>query len=85
MLAFMGAFMILMVVMDMVWILRPMVDFSGPEAAGTGLANIWLDICGVVGPLGIYAWFVPRKIASGPLLPLKDPLLHEALSHKNYV
>ena len=45
----------------------------------------WLDICGVVGPLGIYAWFVTRKIASGPLLPLKDPLLHEALSHKNYV
>jgi hypothetical protein len=85
MLAFMGVFMIVMVVMDMVWILRPMVDFAGPESASSGLANIWLDICGVVGPIGIFGGFVAMKIAKGPLLPLKDPLLHEALKHKNYV
>ncbi|MBO6740652.1 MAG: hypothetical protein JJ916_12425 [Phycisphaerales bacterium] len=84
-LAIMGSFMILMVIMDMVWILRPMVDFANPSEGGSAIANIWLDIAGVVGALGLFAGLVALKIAKGPLLPLKDPMLHEALKHKNYV
>lgn len=85
-LALMGCYMLLMVVLDMVWILRPMVDFASPEGtAGSGIATIWLDIAGVVGVLGIYAGVVAMQIAKGPLLPIKDPMLHEAMKHKNYV
>ncbi|MHA7813730.1 MAG: hypothetical protein ACX94C_10105 [Phycisphaerales bacterium] len=84
-LAIMSVYMILMVVLDMVWILRPMVDFANPAENDPGLANIWLDIAGIVGALGLYAGLVALKVAKGPLLPLKDPMLHEALKHKNYV
>ena len=31
--------------------------------------------------IGLYV----RKVVSGPLIPLKDPRLPEALHHKNYV
>lgn len=84
-LTIMSVYMLVMVVMDMVWILRPMADFARPDLAGAGLSNIWLDICGIISPLAFFAGFVVLKIAKGPLLPLKDPMLHEALKHKNYV
>lgn len=87
-LAMVSGYMILMVVMDMAWIIRPMVDFApgaGEEAAASGLANIWLDIAGVVGVLGLFAGVAALKVATGPLLPTKDPMLHESMKHKNYV
>ncbi len=88
-LAIMSVYMILMVVMDMAWIIRPMVDFaisSGDEAGtATGLSTIWLDIAGVVGVLGLFAGVAAMKMAKSPLLPIKDPMLHESMKHKNYV
>jgi hypothetical protein len=83
----MGLYMILMVVMDMVWIIRPMVDMGvGDDAsAASGLGTIWLDIAGVVAVLGLFAGVAALKVAKSPLLPLKDPMLHECLKHKNYV
>jgi len=87
-LAMVSGYMILMVIMDMVWIIRPMVDFAasaGEEAGASGLANIWLDIAGVVGVMGLFAGVAALKIAKGPLLPTKDPMLHESMKHKNYV
>ena len=44
-----------------------------------------LDLVGIFGILAMFAGLVAMKIAKGPLLPLKDPLLHEAMKHKNYV
>ncbi|MEX0877164.1 MAG: hypothetical protein WD114_06865 [Phycisphaerales bacterium] len=88
-LSLMGLYMLLMVVMDMVWIIRPMVDIHQAggleQGAASGLATIWLDIAGVVGVLGIYAGMAALKVAKSPLLPIKDPMLHEAMNHKNYV
>jgi hypothetical protein len=86
-LTIMGLYMILMVVMDMVWIIRPMVDMGvGDDAsAASGLGTIWLDIAGVVAVLGLFAGVAALKVAKSPLLPLKDPMLHECLKHKNYV
>jgi hypothetical protein len=84
----MGIYMILMVIMDMVWIIRPMVYMNSSvmeSASDPGLAGIWLDIAGVVGVLGIFAGLIALKIPQSPLLPLKDPMLHEAMKHKNYV
>jgi hypothetical protein len=86
-LCLMGCYMILMTVMDMAWIIRPMVDINSSvmEPAGAGLNEIWLDVAGVVGVLGIFAGLVALKIAKSPLLPLKDPMLHECMKHKNFV
>jgi len=81
----MGIYMILMVVLDMVWIIRPMVYMNAAGDVDPGLAGIWLDIAGVVGVLGIFGGLIARKIPQSPLLPLKDPMLHECLHHKNYV
>lgn len=86
-LAIMSLYMILMVVMDMVWIIRPMVTFAAEAEAsdGAGIVGLLIDIAGVVGVLGIFAGVAAMKIAKSPLLPLKDPMLHEAMKHKNYV
>lgn len=68
---------ILMTMFEMFWMIRPEAKGSyGPE---------WLDILGVLGPVLIMIGLFVRKVASGPLVPLKDPRLDEALDHKNYV
>lgn len=86
-LALMGLYMILMVVMDMTWIIRPMVTFaaSAETGEGAGVVGLLIDIAGVVGVLGIFAGVAALKIAKSPLLPIKDPMLHESMKHKNYV
>ena len=88
-LTIMGLYMIFMVVMDMVWIIRPMVDFAASASAeagsASGITTIWLDIAGVVCVLGFYAGIAALKVAKSPLLPIKDPMLHESMKHKNYV
>jgi len=86
-LALMGLYMILMVVMDMTWIIRPMVTFaaSAETGEGAGIVGLLIDIAGVVGVLGIFAGVAALKIAKSPLLPIKDPMLHESMKHKNYV
>ncbi|MFG0246196.1 MAG: hypothetical protein ACF8MF_09130 [Phycisphaerales bacterium JB052] len=86
-LAVMSLYMILMVVMDMVWIIRPMVSFAAEAdgGEGAGLVGLLVDIAGVVGVLGIFAGVAAMKVAKSPLLPLKDPMLHESMKHKNYV
>ena len=84
----MSAYMLLMVVMDMTWIIRPMVDIQASaveSASNGGVFGVVLDISGVVGVLGIFAGLVALKVAKSPLLPIKDPMLHECMNHKNYV
>ncbi|MDF1809543.1 MAG: hypothetical protein P1U42_07605 [Phycisphaerales bacterium] len=84
----MSVYMLLMVVMDMTWIIRPMVDIQSSaveSASNAGVFGIVLDIAGVVGVLGIFAGLVALKVAKSPLLPIKDPMLHESMKHKNYV
>ncbi len=84
----MGIYMIVMVALDMVWIIRPMVDVQSlavNPASDPGLFGIVLDFAGVLGVLGIFGGLIALKIAKSPLLPLKDPMLHESMGHKNYV
>jgi hypothetical protein len=84
-LALLSVYMLVMVLLDMVWILRPMVDFANPGEEGAGAMGLLIDVAGIVGALGLFMGLVALKVAKGPLLPLKDPMLHEALKHKNYV
>jgi hypothetical protein len=47
--------------------------------------DLWLDVLGLLGPVFLFLAVVVRRIAANPLVPLKDPRLHEVLAHKNYV
>jgi len=87
-LAFMGVWMLVVTVLDVIFIIRPMVytgtDWTPALEAATP-ANWWLDVFGILGAFGIYGFFLVRKLGSGTLIPTKDPFLPEALAHKNYV
>lgn len=86
----MAVFLIVMTVMDMYWIIRPMVYVPNDAVVQGGLTDpgavgFLLDAAGVVGVLGVWGWLLTLRVESGWLLPIKDPMLHESLKHKNYV
>lgn len=81
-----AAWVVFVHVMDMMFIIRPMV-YTGkgaPEAPAGGM-GLLLDIAGPVGVLALFGFLLLRKIGSGPLVPLRDPRMAEAMHHKNYV
>jgi len=74
-----AAWQLAMHAVDLLYMVRPI-------ARHTNLGqHIWLDILGLLGPLCIFLGFVAWRVGTAPLIPLKDPRLAEALSHKNYV
>lgn len=84
----MAVYVVIITVLDMAWIIRPMAYLNaGADKVDPGYAsvNVLLDIAGVVGVLGIFGAILVWKVGRGPLLPLKDPMLHESMNHKNYV
>lgn len=84
-LAFMAAWMLLMIAADLCWNVRPMVYAGAAPQSVPGPTAWWLDVVGLVGPVALFAGLLIRRIASGPLVALKDPMMDEALSHTNYV
>jgi len=84
-LALVGVWIIAMQFADMIWIMRPMVYAGLPAAEVPGPENWWVDAVAIIGVLGLYLGTLVRRIGAGPLVPLKDPRLHESLAHKNYV
>ncbi len=84
-LSIMAGWAVLMEAADIFWIVRPMV-YAGVEHADKVHADrLWLDAAGLVGVLALFLGLLVRKIYSGPLVPLKDPRLPEALHHRNYI
>lgn len=82
-LAIFAAWSILMQIADIYWIIRPQLYALAEDKVRMDL--LWLDIAAIVGVLGIFFGLVARKVGSGVLVPLRDPRMHEALHHKNYV
>lgn len=82
-----GVYMLVLTLADLIWVIRPMVYLDVPwiTHADPGPSGWWVDAAGIIGVLGIYGALLIRQIASAPLIPTKDPMLHEALAHKNYV
>jgi hypothetical protein len=75
---------------DVVYMIRPSVQIAhipGHEAHGSlhPLSNWWIDLGGWLGPVCLYLGVLARRVARNPLIPLRDPRLHEALHHRNYV
>ncbi len=81
--AILATWIILMVVLDFLWIVRPMVYVG--EMAEADPASWILDIAAIVGVLGIWFGLLLRRIAKGPLVAKNDPKMPEALRHRNYV
>lgn len=81
-LAVAGAYLLVMQVLDMVWIIRPMAYVDG---ASTTPVSWWLDVVAVVGTMSVFAGLLVNAIGTTPLVPIKDPRLPRALEHKNYV
>lgn len=83
---FIGLWALGMEVLDLYWIVRPMVysDMT-VHTDPVKLSRVWLDVLGIVGPLGIIFGLLAWKVGSGPLMALRDPRLPEGLHHKNYV
>jgi hypothetical protein len=83
-LSIMAVWAILMEVVDMYWIVRPMV-YAADEADKLHLGALWLDIAGAFGPLCLFLGLLAVKVRRGPLVPLRDPRLAEGIEHRNYV
>ncbi|MBL8763114.1 MAG: hypothetical protein JNM07_02455 [Phycisphaerae bacterium] len=79
-LALVAVWQFLMCSADLFYVIRPM---AYPDSSG--LEHVWLDVLGWLGPVLVLLGFFARRVASNPLVPLKDPRLHEAMAHKNYV
>ncbi len=69
-----GAASVLLLVMhyvDLYWLVMPNVDHHGAHLS-------WIDLAGLLGPLGVGAWVLSLQAAKSPLYPLNDPHLAEA-------
>lgn len=82
----MSIWLLVMHVLDLYWVVRPAV-YAGAEGDKMGLGGLGLvvDIAAVVGVLALFAGLLVRKVGSGPLTPLRDPRLDEAIEHCNWV
>lgn len=77
---------------EIFWIVRPQLTETvvADGAAktfyyGGPLVLTWLDFVAPLGPaLLVIGWMI-RQVASGPLVPIRDPRLSWSLSHKNYI
>ncbi|MBX3352861.1 MAG: hypothetical protein KF684_07985 [Phycisphaeraceae bacterium] len=85
------AWLLFMHMVEIFWIVRPQMTPPVAEGAervifyGGPLKLSWLDFVGPVGPVLLLVGLVLRRIATGPLIPIKDPRLTWSLSHKNYI
>ena len=68
--------MLVMHYVDLYWLVMPTYDH---HHATFGL----VDICGLLGPVGIAAFLLARQAAAGPLYPLRDPWLTETVRVDN--
>lgn len=71
-----ASIMLVMHYVDLYWLVMPTYDH---HHATFGI----VDICGLLGPLGIAAFLLARQAAAGPLYPLRDPWLAETVKVDN--
>ena len=80
-----AVWLLVMHVLDMVWIVRPMVYVGDMIDQNPGVGGWWLDLFGIGGVVLVWTGLLIRRIGAHPLIPLRDPRLDEGIAHKNYV
>lgn len=77
--------LLLMHIVDVFWYIGPEAELPHGDAPSHAALVDWRHVTGVLGPICIFLGVLMRRIARSPLIPLRDPRLHEALHHENYV
>jgi hypothetical protein len=73
-LSFVAWLLIVLSLFDMIWLIEPSFDFSGPRLH-------WTDFTLLIGMGGIWLWSFFGELRSRALLPQHDPRLAEVLEH----
>ena len=87
-LALIGLLLIAAHALDLFYQVRPIVyklEGAGQQLIPGKVGFAWVDIAGILGPVGIFLGLALWRVGTRPLIPLRDPYLPEALEHKNYV
>lgn len=84
-LTLMAVWAILMEVLDMTFIVKPMVFIRETEAGFAPASTAWITAAASIGMLCIFMGLLWRKISQSPLVAVNDPRMAESLGHKNYV
>jgi hypothetical protein len=73
---------------DMYWLIMPVYDLAlvhhlpGPHDTH-GVLPSWIDLGGLLAPVGVILFLAARAAARGPIYPLKDPYLSETVKVEN--
>jgi hypothetical protein len=61
---------------DLYWLVMPTLDAAGAQFS-------WIDLAGLLGPLGVLLAWLAHRATTDALYPLRDPRLHEARALDN--
>ena len=78
-----AAWAILIHILDIFYVVRPMVYPGQTDAIG--LPGLWIDAAAIIGVVALWASFLIRRVCAGVLVPTHDPRIAEAIHHRNYV
>jgi hypothetical protein len=73
---------------DLYWLIMPVYDLAlvhhlpGPHDTH-GILPSWIDLGGLLAPVGVILFLAARAAARGPIFPLKDPYLAETVKVEN--
>jgi hypothetical protein len=71
-----AALLLVMHYVDLYWMVMPNLDEGGARPT-------WIDVAGLLGPLGAGALAVALRAGKSPLYPIRDPRLAESLRFEN--
>jgi hypothetical protein len=74
-LSFASAWILVMHFIDLYWLVMPNFDHH--------FSFSWVDIAGLLGPLGITCAWIAKRCLGDPAYPLRDPYIPEALKAEN--
>lgn len=81
-LASMAAFILLMRLVDMFYLIAPSPMIHGHGDAGHEVSHLsWLYLVGPVATGGIWLWYFFGELKKRPMVPVNDPFLENAIKH----
>jgi len=80
----MGLWALIVQVVDLYWVVRPMVHATDDHAPSL-TPTLWLDVLAIIGPLLVLAGYLFVRVSASCLVARRDPWMPEALAHRNYV